>query len=166
MRTALKLPLGSNRRLLLQREIIVGIAFLYYKETLFTALPDFHCLLGFLLPSATKLPQGNFFSPVCHSVPGGCGGVCLSACWNTLPVADIPLGRHPLDRPPPPPGQTHTTPGQTPPRAETPRAGTPLGRHPTWAETPFHPSHPLPADGYCSRRCASYWNTFLLQCTN
>ena len=37
-------------------------------------------------------PQGNIFTPVCHSVHGG---VCLSACWDTTPPADPPDTRPP-----------------------------------------------------------------------
>ena len=44
--------------------------------------------------SPTNLWQGNVFTPVCHSVPGGC-------------LADTPQGRHPSGQTPPP--------GQTPP---------------------------------------------------
>ena len=46
------------------------------------------------LPPATKLPQGNVFTPVCHSVHRG-------VCHIPRPWADTPLGRH--------------LPGQTPP---------------------------------------------------
>ena len=72
-----------------------------------------------LLPPATKLRQGNVFTPVCHSVHRGCltdtPGQTAPPPWQTA------LGRHPLDRPrrQTPPGQT--VPGQTPPWAETPR---------------------------------------------
>ena len=52
-----------------------------------------------LLPSATKLGQGNIFRSVC---PEFCpqGGVCPVACWDTHPEqtprgADTPLSRHP-----------------------------------------------------------------------
>ena len=41
------------------------------------------------LPSATKLRQGNVFTPVCHSVHRG---VCHTSSGQT------PLGRHPLLR--------------------------------------------------------------------
>ena len=73
------------------------------------------------LPPATKLRQGNVFTPVCHSVHGG---VCH------------PPGRHPhLGR---------HSPGQTPPRADTPCA-VHAGIRPT------------------SGRYASYWNAILLE---
>ena len=54
-----------------------------------------------LLPSATKLRQGNIFTSVCQEF---CpvGDVCLSACWDT-----------------PPPMQT-PSPGQTPPQQTPP----------------------------------------------
>ena len=53
-------------------------------------------------------------------------------------------------------------PGTTPPRdqAHTPRPGTPPRK-----QTPPREQTP-PADGYCSRRYASYWNAFLLPPTN
>ena len=89
-------------------------------------------------------------------------GVCIPACtghWGiyptggytppTRPEADnLPgtRGRHPLGRHPP--GQTPSSPGQTP-------LGT-GGRHPT----PPRADTPLP-DGHCSGRYASYWNAFL-----
>ena len=70
---------GNKQRSII--EIINGLS--RPKETLF-------------LPSATKLRQGNIFTPVCHSVP-----------WADTPPrqtptsrADTPLGRHP-------PPQTH-----------------------------------------------------------
>ena len=57
-----------------------------------------------LLPPATKLRQGNVFTPVCHSV-------ILSFCpgGSATPRAETPMGRHPLGRHPlgrHPPGQT------------------------------------------------------------
>ena len=59
------------------------------------------------LPPATKLRQGNVFTPVCHSVHRG---ECLHLVRGTCP-----LGRHP--------------PGQTPSRADG-RHPPSLGRHP------------------------------------
>ena len=47
--------------------------------------------IAFLLPSATKLRQGNIFTSVCQEFCPQ-GGLCLSACWDTHPS---PLGRHP-----------------------------------------------------------------------
>ena len=61
-----------------------------------------------LLPSATKLRQGNVVTPVCHSVHPGVG-VCLIACWDT-PPADTPWADD-LPR--------QTPSGQWPPRAVT-----------------------------------------------
>ena len=45
------------------------------------------------------------------------GGVCLSACWDTIPRAAPPDQRPPASRPPP--------------RADTPQPGTPQTRHPS-----------------------------------
>ena len=76
--------------------------------------------LGAFLPSATKLWQGNMFTPVCHSVHRGVlpqGSASVHAGIHTAP-----LGRHP------PPGQT--PPGRHPPDRHTPWADTRLGRHP------------------------------------
>ena len=83
------------------------------------------------------LPQGNVFTPVCHSVHRG--AVCLSAGWDThIPWAD-------------PPGQTPPwadTPWVDTPWADTPWADTP-GQTPPWAHLPAR--RPLgrytPADG-------------------
>ena len=92
------------------------------------------------LPPATKLRQGNVFTPVCHSV-------------HRESVYQPPLGRHPwadtpqadtpwADTPAPLPSgcwDTHT-PGQTSPSDQTPPLGrhTLLGRHPLdtlpWAD--------------------------------
>ena len=92
-----------------------------------------------LLPSATKLRQGNILRSICQEFCPRGRGVCLSECWDTPPgQTPLHLGRHP--------------PGQTPPLADTPSGQTPLlGRH-----TP-----PPTADGYFSGRYASYWNAFL-----
>ena len=74
------------------------------------------------------------------------GGVCLSACWDTMPpdqappLDQIPLGPAPLD--------------QAPPRSRPPGPGTP------WDHTPLRSA--------CweirstSGRYASYWNAILL----
>ena len=108
--------------------------------------------IDWLLP-ATKLPQGNVFTPVCHSVHGG-------SATHRCPLADTPLAntpwsdpsiRHPLGRHPLP-RQTHPPPGQTPP---------PLGRHPLpQAYTPGKtPSYAVHAGIWStSGRYASYWN--------
>ena len=52
-----------------------------------------------------SLGQGNAFTPVCHYVHRGMGGVCPIACWDTHtprqtprqtpPWPDTPPGRHP-----------------------------------------------------------------------
>ena len=97
--------------------------------------------------TSIMLPQGNVFTPVCHSVHRG--AVCLSAGWDTHipwadpPRADTPLGRHPLGR--------------------HPLGRHPLGRHPR-ADTPLGtpPSQTPPGQILPSRRYASYWNAFLL----
>ena len=91
-----------------------------------------------LLPPATKLRQGNVFTPVCQSFCSQ-GGVCHTPPWSDTPWADIPLGRHPLPWADTPQGDT---PRQTPPLADTP------GRYP-WADTPWQTS-PLPS---------ACWNT-------
>ena len=73
-------------------------------------------VLWSLLPSATKLWQGNVFTPVCHSVYGGCLPQCMlgytphqtpllgqtTPSRHTLLGRQPPLGRHPLGRHPPP----------------------------------------------------------------
>ena len=72
-----------------------------------------------LLPTATKLGQGNIFTSVCQEFCPRGEGVCLSACWDTPPPAlppgaDTPPAADPL--------------GSRPPRADTPRgADTPPG---------------------------------------
>ena len=63
------------------------------------------------LPSGNVVCEGYVFTPVCHSVHRGGGGVCLSACWDT----------HPLGRPTQVDPSRQTPPGQTPPWADTPR---------------------------------------------
>ena len=63
---------------------------------------------GKLLPSATKLRQGNVITPACHSVHRG--GIYLSA-W------DAPPGKHPPGRHPQDPGR-HTPRADTPPPAD------------------------------------------------
>ena len=99
----------------------------------------------FLL-TATKLRQGNVFTPVCYSVHMGVSATHPSG--KTPPGQTphpTPLGRHC-------PGKAPTTPnplpGQTPPGRHPhadnpwqtpPGQTTPLGIHPFWADT-----HPLP----------------------
>ena len=49
-----------------------------------------------LLPSATKLRQGNIFTSVCQEFCSqGGGGVCVSACWDTPPAWAVHAGIHP-----------------------------------------------------------------------
>ena len=64
-----------------------------------------------ILPPATKLRQGNVFTPVCHSVHRGSA---------IPPWADTPGQTPPRQTPP-----RQTPPGQTPPGQILP-----LGRHP------------------------------------
>ena len=103
-----------------------------------------------LLPPATKLRQGNVFTPVCHSVQGG----------SATPQGDIP-GQTPPGRPP----ARQTSPGQTPHWADRPppKADTPLGRHPP-AQCMLEYTPPCTVHAgiwSTSRRYASYWNAFL-----
>ena len=83
--------------------------------------------------------QGNIFTPVCHSVHGGCLPQCMLG-YHT-PRADTPLSWHPPGADPP---GADTLWEQTPPRAETPppRADPPRSRHPPRADTP-QSRHPL-----------------------
>ena len=75
------------------------------------------------------------------SVHRGGGGVCLSACWDTLPPgADIPpQSRHPREQThtPPPLEQTPPPGADTPPGAEThpPEQTLPWRRHPPPQDT-------------------------------
>ena len=104
------------------------------------------------LPLATKLWQGNVFTPVCQSFCSQDGYVCL---WSGG-VCHTPFGRQPpwaenpllVDTYTPrqtPAGQTtpgrHTSPlGDTHPLSDTPQVDTPLadspGRPLPWADTP------------------------------
>ena len=79
------------------------------------------------------------------------GGVCLSACWDTIPHRS----RHP--------------PGSRLPRADSPGADSPpsQSRHPPEADSPPRSIHPLGAVhagryGQKGGRYASYWNAILL----
>ena len=77
------------------------------------------------LQSTDLLPQGNVFTPVCHSVHrvsvSGPGGSATSL------RADTPQGRKPLGRPP-----RQTPPGQTPPAQSMLGYGQQaIGTHPT-----------------------------------
>ena len=62
---------------------------------------------------------------------GGGGGVCLSACWDTIPQGQTPPEQTPL-------GSRHPPPRADTPRADTPREQTP----PPGADTPLE--HPPP----------------------
>ena len=116
------------------------------------------------LPPATKLRQGNVFTPVCHSV-------------HRESVYQPPLGRHPwadtpqadtpcADTPAPLPSRcwdTHppwqTPPGQTSPSDQTP----PWADTPSWADTPWthSPGQTSPAQcmlGYTPLHSAG-WDT-------
>ena len=81
------------------------------------------------LPIATKLLEGNIFTPVCQSFCSQGGwGVCLSVCWDSRPP-HTPRNRSPRSRqppgsrqPPPPPRSRH------PPGADTPWEQTPLAQ--------------------------------------
>ena len=111
---------------------------------------------------------------VSHSVHGGVGGVCLSACWDTPPWVDTPVGQTP-----PLGGVCLSACWDTPPWLDTPAGQTPP---PRWADTPPPPrwadTPPGQTPGYCSEwytsywnvycseRYASYWNAFLLLPTN
>ena len=68
--------------------------------------------------------QGNVFTGVCLSTGGGGEGVCLSACWDAIPLLPGP-GNPPPDQADTPPGTRQTPPwdlADTPPRdqADTP----------------------------------------------
>ena len=105
-----------------------------------------------ILPSATKLRQGNVCTPICHSVHGGVSASVHAGIhpkgrhtpWADHSQVDTPpsqtppspLGRHP---------QVDTHPGQTPPLGRNPHppGQTPsLGRHPLGRQHP-RPSRPL-----------------------
>ena len=67
------------------------------------------CWLGFsFLPAATSCGQGYVFIRVCHSV--NMGGVCLSACWDTIPPEQTPAGSRPHLGANTPPGNRHSPP--------------------------------------------------------
>ena len=87
-----------------------------------------HCPLYYYYQPQRSCGQGNIFTPVCHSVHGGGGGVCLSTCWDTTPQEQTSPG---ADTPP----ETRYTslPGlSTPPGKQTPAYGQrPAGTHPT-----------------------------------
>ena len=62
---------------------------------------EMECRVCIFTARKRSLGQGNIFAPVCHSVHKG---VCLSACWDTLPH---PLVADPLLVADPPPGSRH-----------------------------------------------------------
>ena len=80
--------------------------------------------------------QGNIFTPVCHSFCSQ-GGVCLSACWDTMPVS-----RHPPPGPDTTPPRTRHPPGADPPGPDTP----PGADTPPWSRPPTPPEQ-TPAYG-------------------
>ena len=94
--------------------------------------------LIFITSRKRSLGQGNIFVPVCHSVHGGGVVVCLSACWDTTPLAlqTPPRSRHPTPWEQTPPTGTRPSPwDQTPPGADTP-----------WDHNPPHDQTPTPRD--------------------
>ena len=116
-----------------------------------------------LLPPATKLRQGNVFTPVCQSF--SLRGRVSPTLPN--PWADTPPSRHPLGRPPLPSAcwDTHP-PGQTLPWVDTP-AQCMLGYTPP---CPVHVGIHPPVQcmlGYTPRAvhagihppCSAYWDT-------
>ena len=73
----------------------------------------------FLLPTATKLGQGNIFTPVCHSVHRG---------GSTSVHAGIPPPNKQTPPPPmadPPRSRHHPPQWQTPPKKQTPQEADP-----------------------------------------
>ena len=90
------------------------------------------------LPIATKLLEGNLFTPVCQSFCSEGGwGVCLSVCWDSRPPT--PPGTDPPGADSPPGADTPSTPpgADNPHRRRHPREQTPpRSRHPLGADTP------------------------------
>ena len=79
--------------------------------------------------------QGNIFTPVCHSVHGGCLPQCMLG-YHIPPRADTPGSRHPRKQTAPrsrhPAGSRHPYRKQTPPPEQTPAYGQwAAGTHPT-----------------------------------
>ena len=73
-----------------------------------------------------SLGQGNVFTPVCHSVHGGRGVVCLIACWHTPPSRQNPPW-------------ADTPPRQTSPYGQQAGGTHPIGMHTylLWNISPF-----------------------------
>ena len=91
------------------------------------------------LPAATKLGQGNIFTPVCDSVNGGgVPGLVRGGAWSGPGgyLADTPPDQTP---PRPDTPWTRQTPDQTPPRPDNPRT-----RHPPDQTPPPDQTHPTP----------------------
>ena len=128
-------------------EQMIEQMFVYYNEYL-------------LLPPANEVCEGYAFTRVCHSVHRW-WGVCLRACWDTIPRPPGP--GTPQDQVPPPgPG--------TPPRTRHPlgsRPSPPGSRHPCWEQTPPLGTGSPPPHSDCweirstSGWYASYWNAIL-----
>ena len=100
---------------------------------------NYSLMCDIFLPPATKLRQGNVFTPDCHSADRG--------EWQT------PLGRHPPEqtsrrsRPPwqqTPPWSRHSPFGSRPP---------PGSRHPPGADPPPRSRHPPPAQCMLGDTC-------------
>ena len=86
-----------------------------------------YSLQNVLLPSATRLRQGNVFTRVSDSVHRG---------GTETPQTETPLDRDPLDRP----TSTETPLDRDPPDRD------PLDRDPSWTETPLTETPPLDRD--------------------
>ena len=64
-----------------------------FSLEVFTKTLHLHSLYSFLLPSATKLRQGNIFTPVCHSVHEGVSASVhagIHPLWQTPPMGRQP----------------------------------------------------------------------------
>ena len=81
--------------------------------------------VGHFSPSATKLRQGNVFTPVCHSAHGGRVSASVHA-WIHAP-------------------RKHTPQEHTPPRSTPPGSTSPLRNTPTPRSTPPWEAHPQEA---------------------
>ena len=79
--------------------------------------------------------------------------VCLSKGGSASVHAGIPPPEHA------PPRSRQLPGGGTPWSRHTPSLG--AGTPPPWEQAPPHQEQHPPADGYCCRWYASYWNTFL-----